>query len=200
MAQSIIIYAALATPVNAAFATAGTGGTLAAATYYYRVSATDSAGTETLASAETSIVTTGATSTATVNWGAVTGAAGYKVYGRTTGAELLIATVGAVTTYTDTGAITPSGALPTANNTGIAGTTSTDVVVAAGVTVTLGLYVATGSVVPGMRATIYAATPGADLRLTDLDHVNKQAQLVGPNTYRVVRRAAGSSFGVYSGT
>jgi hypothetical protein len=107
---------ALATPVNAAFATALTGGTLAAGTYYYCVSAINAYG-ETLASAETSQVTTGTTSTVTVNWGAVSGATGYKVYGRTTAGELLIATVGAVTTYIDTGAITPSGALPAANTT-----------------------------------------------------------------------------------
>jgi hypothetical protein len=107
---------ALATPVNAAFATATTGGTLAAGTYYYRVSAINAYG-ETLASAETSQVTTGTTSTVTVNWGAVSGATGYKVYGRTTAGELLIATVGAVTTYIDTGVITPSGALPAANTT-----------------------------------------------------------------------------------
>lgn len=106
----------LATPVNSAFSTLTTGGTLAAATYFYRVSATDANG-ETLASTETSQATTGTTSTVTVNWGAVTGATGYKVYGRTTGAELLIAAVGNVTTYTDTGSITPSGALPAANTT-----------------------------------------------------------------------------------
>ena len=107
---------ALATPINAAFTTAITGGTLAAGTYFYRVSSINAYG-ETLASAETSQVTTGATSTVTVNWGAVSGATGYKVYGRTTGAELLIATVGAVTTYTDTGAVTPAGALPAVNTT-----------------------------------------------------------------------------------
>lgn len=52
-----------------------------------------------------------------VNWGAVTGATGYKVYGRSTGAQLLIASVGAVTTYTDTGSVTPAGALPASNTT-----------------------------------------------------------------------------------
>lgn len=107
---------ALTTPVNAAFATATTGGTLAAATYFYRVSAINAYG-ETLASAETSVVTTGTTSTTTVNWGAVANAAGYKVYGRTTGAELLMATLGNVLTFTDTGAVTPAGALPTVNTT-----------------------------------------------------------------------------------
>lgn len=108
--------APLATPVNAAFTTATTGGTLAAGTYSYRVSATNAAG-ETLASTATAITTTGATSTVTVNWGAVAGATGYKVYGRVAGSELLIASVGAVTTYTDDGSITPAGALPAANTT-----------------------------------------------------------------------------------
>jgi len=110
----------LATPVNAAFSTATTGGTLAAGTYWYRVSAINSIG-ETLASTETSEVTTGTTSTVTVNWGAVAGATGYRVYGRTTGAELLMATVGAVTTWIDTGAVIPAGALPAANTTASGG-------------------------------------------------------------------------------
>lgn len=108
---------AIATPVNAGFSTLTTGGTLAIGTYWYRVSALNANG-ETLASTETSQTTsTTATSTVTVNWGAVTGATGYKVYGRMTGAELLIATLGLVTTYTDTGSVTPAGALPAANTT-----------------------------------------------------------------------------------
>lgn len=112
------ISASLATPVNSAFSTATTGGTLAAGTYYYRVTAINAVG-ETLPSTETSQVTTGTTSTVTVNWGAVVGATGYKIYGRSTGAELFLAQVGAVTTWTDTGSLTPSGAMPTANTTGL---------------------------------------------------------------------------------
>ena len=108
----------LATPATSAFATATTGGTLAAATYFYRVSALNAAGQETLASAETSQVTTGTTSTVTVNWATVASATGYKVYGRTTGAELLLATVGLVLAFTDTGAVAPAGALPGSNTTG----------------------------------------------------------------------------------
>jgi hypothetical protein len=105
----------VATPVNTAF-TAGVG-TLPNATYYYRVSAINASG-ETLASAETSLVIAAGPQGVNVNWGAVAGATGYKIYGRTTGSELLIATVGAVTTYLDNGSITPAGALPTANTTG----------------------------------------------------------------------------------
>ena len=104
----------VATPVNAAF-TAGTG-TLAAATYYYRVSAINAYG-ETIPSVETSFAAA-ATTGVNVNWGAVTGATGYKIYGRSTDAELLIATVGAVTTYLDDGSVTPVGAMPTTDTTG----------------------------------------------------------------------------------
>lgn len=106
---------ALATPVNSAF-TSGAG-TLVAGTYYYRVSAIGISG-ETLASTETSRVLA-STGGVNVNWGAVSGAQGYKIYGRTTGAEQLLATVSADTlTFLDNGSITPSGALPTVNNTG----------------------------------------------------------------------------------
>lgn len=104
----------LSTPVNAAF-TAGAG-TLGAGTYYYRVTATDIFGGETLASTETSLVLS-VTGGVNVNWTKVTGATGYKVYGRATGAELLIATVGDVATYLDSGSVTPSGALPLKNTT-----------------------------------------------------------------------------------
>lgn len=117
--QSIVIRVraetpVLSTPVNTTF-TQGTG-TLGAGTYYYRVSATNDIG-ETLASTETNLTIT-ASHGVNVNWGSVTGATGYKVYGRTTGAEQLITSVGVVTTYLDNGSITPSGALPGSNTSG----------------------------------------------------------------------------------
>lgn len=105
--------AALTTPVNATF-TPGAG-TLPTGTYYYRVSAVNSIG-ETLASAETSLAITGPAGV-NVNWGAVAGATGYKVYGRTTGAELLLAQTASVTTWLDSGSNTPAGALPGSNTT-----------------------------------------------------------------------------------
>ena len=94
-------------------------GTLAASTYYHRVSALNWRG-ETLACTEvgTAIAINKGVK---LDWTAVTGASSYKIYGRTTGAELLIATVTAPTvTYTDSGAITPAGALPTADTTRMA--------------------------------------------------------------------------------
>jgi hypothetical protein len=116
-----LIVSQLGTPATSVNTTATTGGTLTPATYYYRVAAYDSVGNS-LANAETSIVVPAGTSTniTTVNWGGVLGATGYKVYGRSTGAELLMATVvgQTATSWIDNGSVTPSGALPTANTTG----------------------------------------------------------------------------------
>lgn len=85
-------------------------------TYYYRITAYNSAG-ETLGSTETSITWASGYWHVILAWTSVTGAAGYKVYGRATGAEQLIADVGNVNTYDDTGHISPSGALPVTNTT-----------------------------------------------------------------------------------
>lgn len=109
-------------PVNAAFSTATTGGTLAAGTYSYRVVAVNANG-KTLPSTATTIATAGSTSTVTVNWTApavptgVSPITGYEIYGRVAGSELKLASVGLVLTWTDTGALTPAGALPTSNTT-----------------------------------------------------------------------------------
>lgn len=103
-------------PAQPASSTATTGGTLAAATYSYRITQVV-AGIESLPSVAKTQVTTGTTSTVTIDWttGANTAATSYKVYGRNGGSELLIATVAMpTTTYVDTGSVTPSGALPTA--------------------------------------------------------------------------------------
>jgi len=102
-------------PILSAF-TKESGGSLAAGTYYYRVSSINALG-ESLACEEASTTAT-LNQKININWTKVTGATGYKIYGRTTGAEKLIATVGDVATYTDSGSVTPSGALPDDNTTG----------------------------------------------------------------------------------
>ena len=108
----------LTPPVQAALATAASGGTITAGTYKYMLTAINAVG-ETNPSNEQTIVTTGSTSTVTVTWATVTGATGYKLYktaaGGATGTELLYKTVGAVTTDIDTSPGSPAGALPTAN-------------------------------------------------------------------------------------
>lgn len=108
--------AALAVPVAVAPTTSATGGTLAAGTYFYKVTATGASG-ETIGSNEVSVTTTGSTSTTTLTWSAVPGAAGYKIYrGTATGAESAYFSVaGNVLTFTDTGAAGSVGTVPTTN-------------------------------------------------------------------------------------
>jgi len=83
-------------------------------TYGYRVAALNAAGT-TLAGTEVTTTTGNATLSGAnhnaLSWNAVAGASSYNVYGRTAGAELFLANV-ATSTYNDTGAASPAGALP----------------------------------------------------------------------------------------
>lgn len=94
-------------------ATGSTGST----SYAYRISALNGLG-ETLASVETPISNGNAVLSNVnynaVSWTAVPGASSYNVYGRTAGAELKLTNVTA-TSYNDTGAATPNGALPSVN-------------------------------------------------------------------------------------
>lgn len=102
-------------PGTPASSTSTSGGTLAAATYSYRVTFV-AQGIETAPSVAKTQVTTGATSTVTVDVTNVvlTNATQWKVYGRTGGSELLMGTVNLPTkTFVDDGSATPSGALPT---------------------------------------------------------------------------------------
>lgn len=108
----------LATPTGLAVSHTGTSG---ATQYCYRVAAVDNTGT-TLAATEVCDATGNAslaTTPETATWNAVTGAVGYNVYGRSTGAELLM-TPSPITalSFVDNGSVSPSGALPTVNSTG----------------------------------------------------------------------------------
>jgi len=106
----------LSTPV-AAVTNIGTTG---ATTYGYRVSAINNVG-ETLACSTVSTTSGNATLTSSnlnrISWTKVSNATGYNVYGRTSGSELLLATVTGLH-YDDTGTATPAGALPSSNTTG----------------------------------------------------------------------------------
>lgn len=112
-----LVAAELSAPGTLTPTTNTTGGTLAAATYYYKLTAINAIG-ETVGSAEASQATTGSTSTVGLSWSAVVGATGYKLYRSTSsGAETYLTTLGAVTSYTDTGAISPGTQPPPSANT-----------------------------------------------------------------------------------
>lgn len=93
-----------------------TGGTLPMGTFSYAVYCTDSHGNTTPANFST-IVTVNTTSRASLSWAAYPGAVSYTVVGRGAPGFGNIATVSApTTTYIDTGAVAPSGTLPTPAN------------------------------------------------------------------------------------
>lgn len=75
--------------------------------------------------------------------------------------------------------------------------TSTDVVVAAGASVTVGMFVSSGVVTPGMRAIVWIDTPGADNKETELTSIKKETQVNGPCTARVERVDAPADFGIF---
>ncbi|ONH55456.1 hypothetical protein CcI49_28445 [Frankia sp. CcI49] len=106
--------AAIATPSSS---TAASGGTLAAATYGYKITALSQWG-EGLPSAEKTQTTTGTTSTVTVSWTAVAGAERYRVYGRVAGGPWgHLATVTGLS-WADTGSASAGAAPPTSDTTG----------------------------------------------------------------------------------
>jgi hypothetical protein len=104
--------------------TAASGGTFAAGTYFWKLTATNSAG-ETLASNELTATLT-ANQKQPINWTAVTGANGYRLYrGTAAGAEnVLVAVIssGATVTYTDLGAAGTNASVPTVDRTASAAT------------------------------------------------------------------------------
>lgn len=90
----------------------GTGGTLAAATYKYKLTYTVASVESAMSVASADVVTTGATSSITLTWTAIPGASNYKIYGRTGGAFLQMFS-GTALTFLDDGSVTPTGAGPT---------------------------------------------------------------------------------------
>jgi hypothetical protein len=106
-----------AAPSAPAVANSGAGGTLTAATYSYKISRIKN-GAESAASAVagTTVVAGGTTNKCTITLPGVAGEQ-YGVYGRVGGSELLIGISAAgASSFDDTGAVTPAGALPTADS------------------------------------------------------------------------------------
>ena len=131
-----VTYSAMSAPTQNNTSTSTTGGTLAADTYYYKITAIDGAGGETLPSVEKSQVTTGSTSTITLSWVPVTGASGYKIYrsalsGAGSGGEVYLTTTlgtvnGANLNYVDSGSATAGSVAPPASNNAYTSTNNTD--------------------------------------------------------------------------
>lgn len=105
--------AAPAAPTVAASATGGTIGS--GVGVQYSVTAVDN-GIESLPSALSTLTTTGGGSTNSINITVptVAGAEFYNIYGRASGSQLFILTVelSSTSVFTDSGAITPAGAVP----------------------------------------------------------------------------------------
>lgn len=78
--------------------------------------------------------------------------------------------------------------------------TSTDIVVAAGESVTVGIFAASAAQVPTDAAFIVEQdTPGADNIVARLGQQQRATVLAGPGTYRVSRAAyTGTAFGVFT--
>lgn len=110
----------IAAPVLTLGAITTTGGTFAAATYFWVVTAINESGESLVSNEITSAIAINGT--APMSWPAIDQATGYKVYrGTVTGAEnKLVATLGAVTSYTDTGTAGTVVTLPTADTGGCA--------------------------------------------------------------------------------
>jgi hypothetical protein len=99
--------------VSAPTVTREAGGTLAAGVYDYAVSVISAYGGETAPAYWTTVLTELGSSSFKIDWSGVSNAAGYKVWGRSSGAYGLLATVsGSTLTYTDTGAVTPGVSPP----------------------------------------------------------------------------------------
>lgn len=114
--ESLTLIDTIGTPTGVTVTNVGTAG---GTTYGYRVSAVNSVG-ETLAAASTTTATGNASLTTSnfnrIQWNRVPEATSYNIYGRTNGSELYIANTAGLH-YDDTGAITPSGALPNSDTT-----------------------------------------------------------------------------------
>ena len=78
--------------------------------------------------------------------------------------------------------------------------TSGDVIVSAGSTVTVGLFVAAGGIADTDRAAVMLATPGADLVVALLTAQRPAMQVAGPATFRIVRELCIATIGIFAVT
>jgi hypothetical protein len=116
--SSVALVAPAAAPTAAA---SPTGGSLASGSYVYELTSVNQYGESLPSAASTAAVVTSPTSVGSVALSGIapgTGSVWTRIYGRVSGALQLLATIPATTTtWTDTGAIIPFGAVPTVNTT-----------------------------------------------------------------------------------
>jgi hypothetical protein len=106
----------LAAPVLS-LGTAGTGGTFAAATYFWKLTAVDVNGGEAFSNEVTGAVLLNGTRPLT--WVAVPNAVSYKLYrGTVTNTENVLVAATTALTYTDTGTAGSAGTVPATNTSG----------------------------------------------------------------------------------
>ena len=115
---SVQVGTSLIAPTSLSATGSTSGGTFAAGTFYWVVTATNWQG-ETTISNEANATLTGSTSSVGLAWSLPVGATGIKVYrGTAASAEnVLVATLGAVTSYTDTGSAGVAATPPSSNST-----------------------------------------------------------------------------------
>lgn len=114
------VYAQLSAPTLTAGTTNASGGTFAAATYYWKITAITPVG-ETTGSTEVNKAV-GANGTQQLSWTVVGGATGYKIYRGTSsnGQNVLVTTIGSggTTSYLDTGSSSGAATVPGTNTSG----------------------------------------------------------------------------------
>lgn len=196
LASSATVGTAVPTGVTATGST--TGGTLAAATYYYKVVSVDSRGVTT-GSLEANATTTGATSSVNIAWTAAPGAVSYRVYkGTASNTQTLYFTTSSLS-YLDTAAAGTAGTVPV-SNTAIPATVApgsvTATLTAGGGLATVATYYKVTSV-DALGETIGSSEVTATPAGSNLSITIAWASAVGAVSYRVYRGTGAGLESVY---
>ena len=80
---------------------------------------------------------------------------------------------------------------------GTTAASSTDIVVAAGDVVTVGIFSASSGDLLSSALAVQQVTPGALLTIGQLDSFTRSVQISGPGTFKVARPVLTTAFGVF---
>lgn len=177
------------------------GGTLAAATYYYKVVSVDARGL-TVGSTEVSATTTGTTSSVTIGWTAAPGAVSYRVYkGVASNTQTAYFSTSSLN-YVDTGVAGTAGTVPsssTAIPTTVApGSVAATAAAGGGLAVQTWYYKVTS--VDALGETIGSSEVSAATSSSNLSVNITWAAAVGAVSYNVYRGSAAGLESVYFNT